>query len=315
MAMKIRCTECRKKISIDEAFAGGMCRCPYCKALVFVPEEKFGAPVGGRAVAPGARPDAPQARPEAPGMRPAEPGAAAPAGAVAAEADHEHIPMARPVKIQGIITIVLLVLLLLMVAGGVVITLMYIQPKKPSIDVPDEQGQGPGLVQVAKEPRVGKAIKLSSPVVYVLDGTSSMRVTFDMGRVLLLKSVESLRDKVTFNVLLCREDEDRWLSPDFQAGGPAGSKAVEEFLLGTAPSGASDIPRALKAALEKKPKAIVLIARKEVDDANSVAGEAKNQGVVIHTIAVDGDPSVNASMKKLSEQTGGQSEELYPYDF
>ena len=35
--MKIRCTDCSKKISIDDAFAGGVCRCPYCSTLVFVP--------------------------------------------------------------------------------------------------------------------------------------------------------------------------------------------------------------------------------------------------------------------------------------
>ena len=38
MAVKIRCSECHKKISVDEAFAGSMCRCPYCKNIVLVPE-------------------------------------------------------------------------------------------------------------------------------------------------------------------------------------------------------------------------------------------------------------------------------------
>ena len=53
MAIKIRCTECNKKVSIDEAFAGGMCRCPYCKAIVYVSEHP------GEAGA--ARPAAPRA--------------------------------------------------------------------------------------------------------------------------------------------------------------------------------------------------------------------------------------------------------------
>ena len=33
MAIKLRCAECRKKLSVDEGFAGGVCRCPYCKAI------------------------------------------------------------------------------------------------------------------------------------------------------------------------------------------------------------------------------------------------------------------------------------------
>lgn len=38
MAVKIRCSECSKKISVDAAFAGSMCRCPYCKSIVVVPK-------------------------------------------------------------------------------------------------------------------------------------------------------------------------------------------------------------------------------------------------------------------------------------
>jgi len=70
MAVKVRCSECRKKISVDEAFAGSMCRCPYCKAIVMVPAGG-GSPAresgeGGRNV----RPDQPgRARPTRPGQR------------------------------------------------------------------------------------------------------------------------------------------------------------------------------------------------------------------------------------------------------
>ena len=63
MAVKIRCSECHKKISVDEAFAGSMCRCPYCKNIVLVPEF-VGAEVGAAA---GARPSAP-GRSERPSM-------------------------------------------------------------------------------------------------------------------------------------------------------------------------------------------------------------------------------------------------------
>jgi len=65
MAIKIRCVDCKKKISIDEAFAGGVCRCPYCTAIVYVPDESnTKKSKKGRAEAPKRRPEAP--RPEAP---------------------------------------------------------------------------------------------------------------------------------------------------------------------------------------------------------------------------------------------------------
>ncbi len=39
MAVKVRCSDCLKIIMVDQAFAGSMCRCPYCKAIVAVPAE------------------------------------------------------------------------------------------------------------------------------------------------------------------------------------------------------------------------------------------------------------------------------------
>ncbi len=65
MATKIRCSECRKKISVDEAFAGSMCRCPYCKAIVMVPKpgDSVAESLGSRPSRPTTgRPSSPTAR-------------------------------------------------------------------------------------------------------------------------------------------------------------------------------------------------------------------------------------------------------------
>ena len=68
MAVRIRCSECHKKIAVDEAFAGSMCRCPYCKSIVIVPQEISAS----EAHTTPARPAAP-GRPSSPG-RPSKPG-------------------------------------------------------------------------------------------------------------------------------------------------------------------------------------------------------------------------------------------------
>jgi hypothetical protein len=58
MAIRIICTQCEKQISIDSAFAGGICRCPYCKALVKVKKiTKTGDDVESQS-----RPEAPPSR-------------------------------------------------------------------------------------------------------------------------------------------------------------------------------------------------------------------------------------------------------------
>lgn len=219
--------------------------------------------------------------------------------------------MARPVKIQGVITIILLVLLAMMVAGGVVVTLKYVETDPSNEDIPDDTTPVNPLAVSKTGPAIADVKILAAPVVYCLDGGSSMRDAFDGARVMTANSVESLGEKMRFTVILCGETEDRFLSADYSDGGPKGKAASLAFLRETVPSGATDVPRALKAALGRKPKTIVLVARKVVDDAREVAMDAKKQGVVIHTIAVDGDAEVNASMKRLAEMTGGEGRAFY----
>lgn len=219
--------------------------------------------------------------------------------------------MARPVKIQGVITIILLVLLAMMVAAGVGVTLMYVQTGPGDEDIPYETPHVDPLAVSRKGPAVAGVKIAAAPVLYCLDGGSSMRDAFDGARVMTANSVESLGDGMKFTVVLCGETEDRFLSADYSGGGPKGKAATLAFLKETVPSGATDLPRALKAALARGPKTIVLLARKVVDDAAEVAAEARKQGVVIHTIAVDPDAEVAASMKKLAETTGGEGRAFY----
>jgi len=59
MTVNTSCSGCGKKISVNAVFAGGMCRCPYCRSLVFVPGEPIGKLVVERPEvppAPGAGP-------------------------------------------------------------------------------------------------------------------------------------------------------------------------------------------------------------------------------------------------------------------
>jgi hypothetical protein len=301
MAIKIRCQDCKKKISIDEAFAGGMCRCPYCKALVYVEDA-----AGGRGKSSGgARPTAPTHRPPAPGQAApalAHPHAAAEAGT---PVDVEHVPMARPVKIQGIITIVLLVLLVFMVGGGIAMALIYLPGERNTVPPPPETQP----VTIDKTPEHGPGvvdIRIAAPVIYVMDGGSGMGSAFDGARIMVLKSVESLGDG-KFNVVAAGEGGDKVILPGLTAGGKGAALKLTPTLQEVVPTGAADISRAITAAIAMKPKTIVLFTRKAVDDPAGLAGQAKAQGTVIHTIVLNGDSEAIESMKKLAEDTGGQT--------
>jgi hypothetical protein len=133
-----------------------------------------------------------------------------------------------------------------------------------------------------------------------------MQSAFDSARLMVLKSVESLGDG-KFNVIVAGEGQDKVIAPDLAVGGKDGARKYTPMLQEITPTGAADIPRALKAAIARKPRTIVLFTRKVVDDVTGLAEQAKAQGTVIHTIVLDGDREVNESMKKLAEAAGGQA--------
>jgi len=59
MAVKVRCSDCKKKIAVDDAFAGSVCRCPYCKSIIMVPEKDEIESINTRTSKPQKRPDKP----------------------------------------------------------------------------------------------------------------------------------------------------------------------------------------------------------------------------------------------------------------
>ncbi|HOF17487.1 MAG TPA: hypothetical protein PK082_01155 [Phycisphaerae bacterium] len=303
--MRIRCDQCRKKISVDDAFAGGVCRCPYCKAINMV---------GGDAMATTTR-----ARPEAPGGRPEAPGAAAPAEAPApqaAPAAEREVPMARPVFIQGVVTMVLLGLLILMLAAGVYLAILLLGEKKdggegipPISPTPVSQPANP--FQAASPGTVAGNVSVSAPVVYLIDGGSSMKSGYDYAAHFTRTSILSLKAEQKFNILVSLEEGDVALSEEFQEGGEEGAKKAKDFLYKVQDSGAgigaSDIPRAMDAALAKKPGTIVLFLRKVLNDPPALAAKLQAAKVRIVILSLDSDSQAIGSAEALAKGAGGVS--------
>jgi len=64
---------------------------------------------------------------------------------------------------------------------------------------------------------------------------------------------------------------------------------------------------ALAKALEMKPKTIVLLVRKPLDATEDAETAAREQGVTIDTIALDGDQFAQEILANLAAATGGQT--------
>ena len=313
MAIKIRCSECSKKISIDEAFAGGACRCPYCKAIVMVPGESR----EGAAVRPlGPRPDAP--------------GDAAAEAAAAAAIVPEDVPMADPVRIQSYAAVTLIALLIVAMIVGVVIVVMHLKggQTKP-VQTPEDLLQVAAPVNPLKPtiegPSVAGDVKIAAPVVYVIDCGDSMRELIDFSAKIVSVSVDSLKTDEKFTVIMAMTNRDSAhetaetvKSPagtvTFQNamvnGGEAGEKEALKFMTGleeTRPTGVVDVAPAIKAALAMNPKTVVVFTNKTIDGADALAEAANKAGVHLATMAMHADADVQDSLKKLADSTQGQS--------
>ena len=271
MSIKVRCTECRKKLSVDEAFVGGTCRCPYCRELFVVTGRAKAARVSDR-------PEAPPARGEASQQAPPN------------EAAREAIPLAAPAEPQRAGRLILLGVLLALAALAVV----YLTTG----------GKGP------IHPFHADSVPLVSPVVYCIDAGSSMSQTFDHAGSIALAFIRSDGAAREFTIVVSQEQEDVFMAAGYHAGGPQGQAVAEEFLRQTIVAGASNLPRALSAALDRQPGTIVLFARKHLPadraaEALQVASQAAARNVRIVTITIDADETSVEAFGALAKVTGG----------
>ncbi len=282
MSIKVRCKNCRKKIAIDEGFAGGVCRCPYCGALAEVPGSAGDA---GRD-RPG-RPD----RPETPG---------ATGGGQARPAQHA-VPVARPVLIQGIVAIVLLVLLVLMVSFSAVFFYMVLRGR-------DGGAQQAPIQPIAASSQHVAGLPLRPPVVYVLDGGSGTGPMLGAGSALIRHSIRRLKDRQKFNVLFVEEGGFEKFTDRWAPGGGRADPLVKTFLANRLSAGATDLVSAMEAAFDLLPRSVVVVAGKPPAEGARLAAlarKARAAGIRIYGISLGSYPEVNEAMKQLAEKTGG----------
>lgn len=287
MAIKIRCKQCSRRISIDEAFAGSVCRCPYCKTINNVP-----SPFGPAAV--GQRPDAP------PTDATSGPRVAMRAGA----AEQDEIPVADRMVFQGVATLILMVMLL----GMIIVGAMLVFPARNGENgngggngqtngQPDNHIPPPGRTNpfVTGPPRtVAGGVAFQTPVAYCIDAGGSMRNVYYYAVLMTAASVDSLGPGDAFRVFIAEEDGTRVVAQDM-AGRVDGAE-VQRIADGISPAGVGDTVGVLEEAMSFEPATIILFARKTVDAPHIAA----RQDVVIITVSLDGNEVIDASLADLA---------------
>ncbi|MGB7156663.1 MAG: hypothetical protein WBD40_01275 [Tepidisphaeraceae bacterium] len=329
--ISITCTNCQAALSIDDAFAGGVCRCQHCGTIQTVPSKKKNG-LSGTAAGLGVKTSKTlyQKRPREAGVgtgldelaeavtssgltgsglsarasRP--PGSAPRTGAAAAKNN-----MTMLVGIAAIVIIAVLVTMLVMTRGR--------DPGGTSTanrtgGASQTGPQSPGAPANAGEPSFA-GVKLDHPsVIYVLDRGSSISEPFGSLKQAALKSIESLGPERRFQILFWDNAQDPGTFPPLLAYATGANIAnVRRQTEDVYAFGATDAAPALTKAISQRPAAIVLVTAKgaDLDDTfvDMVKGAKKDVPVAIHTFAVGGSGQSTA-LKTVAAMTGGEYREL-----
>ena len=320
--ISIICTKCKTTLSIDDAFAGGVCRCQHCGTIQTVPGRQplpgqdaaskslFQTKRGGTKQGSGldelgeiiassglTSRRLRQPKPAAPTVQPKR-------------------KFALPFRITPALAgglaagvMILIVLLFFILRGN------NSSSNGTSGEVTSRTDSLPMVpAGVSGAPNFAGIGLNGNSVVYVLDRGAASREAMGDIKEATFRSIASLGPGRKFRIVFWdtgKIEAFPYADPTYATAEnlAAARKAVEDVFA----FGASEAKGALESAVDNKPDEIVLVTAKgwDLDDnfvtmVNEVVGKAK---VVVHTLSV-GDPS--AALATIAQKTGGQSLALKP---
>ncbi|MBC7782280.1 MAG: VWA domain-containing protein [Burkholderiales bacterium] len=328
--ISLTCTNCRTVLTIDDAFAGGVCRCQHCGTIQTVPTHVKGSAsrAPGAAPAVAAAGQKPQKaifsrdRAAESGVRVgtgldelaeivASSGGFGSAGSGLRSGRLKSSPQPSTMfasksltlwlSLAGGVIVVLLVLVLWLVFGRS--TPQKAQASSGTPTIPTE------VAPLATGPHFC-GISLDAPVIiYVLDRGNGTGEVFDTLKEAAYKSIETLGADRKFQVIFWSNGQD----DSYPAGLPAHARpeavtACKRAMEDITAFGQSDPTNALKRAIANKADAIVLVTGKglELEPAlvQQVMQIRRTSNAKIHTVAI-GD-SASPVLRDIASKTGGE---------
>jgi hypothetical protein len=323
--ISITCTNCQTLLSIDDAFAGGVCRCQHCGTIQTVPsKKKNGATTAGLGVKASKTLYQKRAREVSAGTGLDELAEAVTSSGLSGSGISTSSRAARPpggavVVQKNNLTMVVGVAAIVVILLLVVILVVVTQDKGGGGGTPVAQRTTAGTssangVVAGGSPRFAN-IPLDHPsVIYLLDRGSSTQAPFGSLKEATLRSIESLGPERRFQIIFWDNSQDAGAFPPLLTYASAANAAnVRRQIDDVYAFGATDVGPALKKALEQRPDAIVLVTGKgaDLDEAfvQMVNDAKKDIPVIIHTVAINGSGQSTA-LKRIAGGTGGEYREL-----
>jgi hypothetical protein len=318
--IRIACTNCKTILLIDDAFAGGVCRCQHCGTIQTVPARArdtatagvSGQPVGGSKALFQNEP-----RADIPSGTGLDELANVVASSGLSGSGLQSRRLTRPPQTPAARNLTPILIAVGFVILGLLGAIVYLMMRKPAQPTPAANNtanvitpNGSGPTPVDKPNFCGLLIGENS-VVYVLDRGSSAREIFRALEDATLKSVASLGPERRFQILF-------WANGSDDAGYPQSSTtyatkenidAARQVMDSVAVFGASDIKPALQKAIASNPDVIIIATPKgwDLDDAwaKDVLSMRGNSKVKIDTVSL-GSGGESETLKSVAAKSSGQ---------
>ena len=315
--ISITCTNCKAVLAIDDAFAGGVCRCQHCGTIQTVPAKPRPRPAGP-SPKPALYQNKQQSRPGAgaTGLDELAEAVASSglAGSGLASGRHQRgaagavpAPTAQeaPDRRRLLLPIILIAAAALVVVAGIVLIAVLTRGPKPEASAgtshpgPEAAVMGPSFCGI----HLG-----GNRVIFLLDRGNSIGDLFDTLKATSYKAIRQLGPDRQFQVILWDNDAG---SAEFPSGAMRNAtegalEACKRDFQDIDATGQTHLSGPMKEALDRHPDLIVIATGKadlDEDDAAALSSAA-GSGVRLVAIQVGGD-FASAALENAARQTGG----------
>jgi hypothetical protein len=331
--IRITCTHCRQLLTIDDGFAGGVCRCQHCGTIQTVPaapgKSQGRGPVPAAKTlyrAEGRKSDSHGGEPHIPsgsgldqlaeivsssGLTHSARASRPPGGNGMGRPSAAKPPrrLAPLLIIAAVVIFLLLAVIVVLLVKSGQFTLPIRSPSSttpPPAPVTEVAPNGPGFC--------GMPIEAQDTVIYVLDNGGSASDTLPAMSAACLQSIKSLTPERRFKVLFWRDGSPVYPKDGTVRATPDEIANCQTAIQDVFAQGNTDPDAALKIALSAQPDAIVLVTAKAgelTDDfANSVLSIRGDSVAKIYTVGINGDstgdPTKPGVLATLADKTGGK---------
>ena len=311
----LTCTQCHATLEMDEAFAGGACRCQHCGTIQTVPSHlKKQAMSGGSAGTKTlhVQPTRPEVLTPSSGLDELA-DIVASSGLSSRRLRHappETIEVPPPPAKSPVLPLLIGTAVVLVAGFGIWFALTRSSAKTVSTD--------PAQVTVAtvREPAFC-GVKLDVPsVVYVIDRGDSTRDMFGFLKEACYRSIESLGSDRKFQVIFWNNgSEDGYPARGIVYATKDNIQACKVSLEEISAFGQTDVTSAMTKAVSSNPSAIVLATGKawQLDESFSkaVLDIRGDKPIKIHAFAI-GEGASSTPLRDIATKTGGEFRAVTP---